>query len=121
MYLKSYSIISENISGWTKHNAEPNHCIKDDIEAALSKLPEENTIKRHIIYAGFIFLAINFYPSPSTSVLLSRPIYPTAYFTSVLKLLPQGKWPHKVPIIKRSEFSPLFCSRPQLEKIHLFC
>lgn len=83
--MKSYSISSENISGWTKHTAEPNRCIKDDIEAALSKLPEENTIKRHIVYAGFIILAINFSPNPSTSVLLSRPVDPAAYFTSVLK------------------------------------
>lgn len=88
VYLKSQRIISENISGWTKH------CIKDDTEAALSKLPEQSIIKRQIIYSGFIFLAINSYLNPYTSIRFSRPVYPTAYFTSGLKLLPQGNWPH---------------------------
>lgn len=73
----------------------------------LSKLPEQNITERQIIYNGFIFLAINFYLNPYTSVLLSRPVYPTAYFSSVPKLLPGGKRPHRF-LSKRAQIFPLY-------------
>lgn len=121
IYLKSQSMISENLSGWTKHNTETNHCIKDNTEAALSKLPEQSTIKSHIAYPGFIFLAINFYPNPYTSVVLSRPIHPTAYFTSALKYYLFGGKGLMMSLLQSAEnFSFFFYSRSQLETTHIF-